>query len=51
MGRLNKAAKARLKRMSRAEKMALIKAARLLTDAEVITPQRYVVIARTINIQ
>ena len=49
--KLSKAAKARLKRMTRAEKMVLIKAARQLADAEVITPGRYAAIARTINIQ
>jgi hypothetical protein len=45
--KLSKAAKARIKRMTQAEKKALIKAAYMLADAEVITPGRAQAIHRT----
>lgn len=47
--KLSKAAKARLKRMSMTEKSQIKKAAGLLADAEVITHDRYMAIARTLK--
>ncbi len=45
--KLSKSAKARIKRMSKSERSACIKAANLLADAEMITPQRAAAILRT----
>lgn len=45
--KLSKAAKARIKRMSAAEKKAIYKAATLLADNEIITHQRWVAVSRT----
>jgi len=44
--KLSKAAKARLKRMSANDKKAVIKAALLLADCEVISNARYLAIHR-----
>ena len=45
--KLSKAAKARIKRMSMTERKALIKAASMLADAEVISMGRLEAVART----
>jgi len=45
--KLSKAAKARIKRMSASERKALVKAAQMLADAEIITSDRYAAIYRT----
>jgi hypothetical protein len=45
--KLSKAAKARISRMSQAERKACVKAAQLLADAEMITAERAKTIART----
>lgn len=47
MVKCSKAAKARIKRMSQAERKALIKAAYLLADNECISEKRFDAIART----
>jgi hypothetical protein len=45
--KLSKAAKARIKRMSASERKAMVKAAAMLADAELITGARYSAIIRT----
>ncbi len=45
--KLSKSAKARIKRMSAAEKKSLVKSAAFLADCECISAARYVAIART----
>jgi len=45
--KLSKPAKARIKRMSASERKAMIKAAAMLADAELITSSRYAAIHRT----
>jgi hypothetical protein len=45
--KLSKSAKARIKRMSSADRKALIKASNLLADCDCITAERAVAIART----
>jgi ABC-type cobalamin/Fe3+-siderophores transport system ATPase subunit len=45
--KLSKSAKARLKRMSSGERKAVIKAAALLADCEIISNQRFAAIHRT----
>jgi len=47
--KLSKAAKARIKRMSAAEKKSMAKAAVLLADAEMITSARCETILRTLQ--
>jgi hypothetical protein len=48
MVKVSKAGKARIKRMTKSEVVAILKAGRLLTDAEIITPARFVAIERTV---
>jgi hypothetical protein len=45
--KLSKAAKARIKRMNSADKKAVIKAAALLADCEIISSGRYTAVHRT----
>jgi hypothetical protein len=45
--KLSKSAKARIKRMSAADRKAMVKAATLLADAELITAARCAAIIRT----
>jgi hypothetical protein len=45
--KMSKAAKARIKRMSSADRKALVKAAMLLADNDCITASRYSAIHRT----
>jgi hypothetical protein len=45
--KLSKSAKARIKRMSSADKKALVKAANFLADVDCITAERAAAIART----
>ena len=47
--KLSKAAKARIKRMTGAEKKALIKACALLADADCISDARFTAIRRTLS--
>ena len=47
--KLSKAAKARLKRMSIADKKKVRAAAALLADCEVITAERYYAVSRTLG--
>ena len=47
--KLSKSAKARIKRMSAAERKAVFKAATLLSDTEVITHHRWAAVARAIS--
>ena len=47
--KLSKAAKARIKRMNMKERKDCMKAALLLADNEMITPQRYEAIHRTLS--
>jgi hypothetical protein len=44
--KLSKGAKARIQRMSQAERKAIVKAAQMLADCEVITAERAKTIAR-----
>ena len=47
--KLSKAAKARIKRMNMKERKDVMKAAMLLCDNDMITPQRYEAIHRTLS--
>lgn len=47
--KLSKAAKARIKRMTLAERKQLLKAATLLADNEVITHSKWASISRTLH--
>ena len=47
--KLSKAAKARIKRMSASERKQVLKAAQVLADIEIITPERYAATWRTLN--
>tara|TARA_Y100000361_G_C11159946_1_gene346621 strand:- start:3775 stop:3939 length:165 start_codon:yes stop_codon:yes gene_type:complete len=47
--KLSKAAKARIRRMSASERKAILKAAQLLADVEIITADRYAATYRTLN--
>jgi len=47
--KLSKSAKARIKRMSKSERSACIKAVNILADAEMITLQRTAAILRTLH--
>lgn len=47
--KLSKAAKARVKRMNMGERKAVLKAAMLMADNEMITPDRYAAIHRTLS--
>jgi len=47
--KLSKAAKARIKRMSAADRKALVKAANMLADSDCITADRAAAIARTVR--
>ena len=47
--KLSKMCKARIKRMSSAEKKQLVKSAAFLADCEVISSARYIAVARTCN--
>ena len=47
--KLSRSAKARIKRMSVAERKAVFKAAVLLSDCEVITHERWAAVSRAIN--
>tara|TARA_R110002012_G_scaffold211793_3_gene382732 strand:- start:681 stop:848 length:168 start_codon:yes stop_codon:yes gene_type:complete len=49
MVKMSKEAKARIKRMSQAEKKALLKAAAMLADCDAITNGRYLAIRRAIK--
>jgi hypothetical protein len=51
MVKVSKAAKARIKRMSVAEKKSLVKAANLLADNDCISDKRFVAIARTVGLK
>ena len=49
MTKLSKASKARIKRMTVAERKALLKAAAMLADVDAITQGRYMAIRRAIK--
>jgi len=49
MTKLSKASKARIKRMSMTDKKAVLKAAALLADCEVITAGRYAAVHRMLK--